>query len=97
MLLSLLVFLAAVKVSSGSLSRGPKALSSNMGLAWMPAKRIWGKTNLGVMASCRKPLRRKRAKAQSLRRQAVKDGLAPKARKKLRHLRRGTLQGQEGC
>ena len=48
-----------------------------MGLAWMPAKRIWGKTNLGVMASCRKPLRRKRAKAQSLRRQAVKDGLAP--------------------
>ena len=67
--------------SSGSLSRGPKALSSNMGLAWMPAKRIWGKTNLGVMASCRKPLRRKRAKAQSLRRQAVKDGLAPKARK----------------
>ena len=66
---------------SGSLAPGPHALSPNMGLAWMPARRIRGKTNPGVKVSSRQPLRRKRSKPQSLRKQAVKDGLAPKARK----------------
>ena len=76
-----LAYVSCCEGFSGSLAPGPHALSLNMGLALIPARRIRGKTNPGVKVSSRQPLRRKRSKPQSLRKQAVKDGLAPKARK----------------